>query len=350
MPCAEAFEDMTDHAFSRDVRRTWARQPARDAIAFSAPTRLQDAACADASALGDPQQRLSHAPDGAAGPALGRLGSLSVRLATTQREVEAAQRLRYRVFHEEMAATGSDIAAALMRRDADEFDAICDHLLVLDHGGLSHLSGRTNIVGTYRLLRQEVADRNFGFYSAREFNVGMLRAAHPALRFLELGRSCVLKPYRDRRTIELLWHGIWSYVLEHGVDAMVGCASFAGTDPARLALPLGFLHHYAVPPPGWRVAALPGRGVATDRLGRDAIDVRAAMRALPPLIKGYLRLGARFAEAAVVDRCFGTTDVLALLPVVAINRRYVRHFGAGAERFSRANQRSDVRGYLATDC
>jgi putative hemolysin len=271
-------------------------------------------------------------------------------LAISWREIEAAQRLRYRVFYKEMAARRSDFAAAVLRRDADEFDAICDHLLVFDHGGSSpHWSGPANIVGTYRLLRQEVADRHFGFYSAREFDVVALRAAHPTLRFLELGRSCVLKPYRNRRTIELLWHGVWTYVLEHGVDAMVGCASFAGTDPARLALPLGFLHHHAAPARGWQVAALPGRGAAMNRLGADVIDVRAAMRALPPLVKGYLRLGARFAGDAVVDRRFGTTDVLAVLPVAAINHRYVKHFGAGAERFSASNQRPSIGGYLTFD-
>jgi putative hemolysin len=319
-------------------------------MAFPAATRLRDAARENVSPPSDARQRPTPAPDGGAEPALGHLGTLSVRLATTQREIEASQQLRYRVFHQEMAAAGSDIVAALMRRDADEFDSICDHLLVFDHRGLSpHQSGQTNIVGTYRLLRQEVADRHFGFYSAREFAVATLRTAHPTLRFLELGRSCVLKPYRNRRTIELLWHGIWSYVLEHRVDAMVGCASFAGTDPTQLALPLGFLHHHAAPPRDWRVAALPGRGTAMDRLGIDAIDVRAAMRALPPLIKGYLRLGARFAETAVVDRRFGTTDVLALLPVAAINRRYIRHFGAAAERFSIRNQQSEVRSHLTTD-
>jgi putative hemolysin len=319
-------------------------------MTFPAATRLRNAAHESAPPLSDAPQRPARDPDGG-GSTLGRLGSLSVRLATSWREIEAAQRLRYRVFHKEMAAARSDFAAAVLRRDADEFDAICDHLLVFDHGASSPWwSGPANIVGTYRLLRQEVADRHFGFYSAREFDVVALQAAHPSLRFLELGRSCVLKPYRNRRTIELLWHGIWTYVIEHGVDAMVGCASFAGTDPTRLALPLSFLHYQAAPPRGWLVSAMPGRGVAMNRLSADAIDMRAAMRALPPLIKGYLRLGACFADNAVVDRRFGTTDVLAVLPVAAINRRYVKHFGAGAERFSALNQRPSVRGHLTFDC
>ena len=159
-----------------------------------------------------------------------------------------------------------------------------------------------------------------------------LLAANPGLRFLELGRSCVLKPYRNKRTVELLWHGIWTYVLHHRIDVMLGCASLEGTDPQKLALPLSFLHHFARSPETWRVRAVDERFVPMDRLAKEAIDPKAALHALPPLVKGYLRLGATFGEGAVVDRQFGTTDVLVMLPVSAINPRYIEHFGAGADR------------------
>jgi putative hemolysin len=142
----------------------------------------------------------------------------------------------------------------------------------------------------------------------------------------------VLKAYRDRRTVELLWHGIWAYVLHHRIDVMIGCASFTGTDPDKLALPLSFLHHTARAPEPWRVRAAASRHVSMERLGKEALDVKAALRALPPLIKGYLRLGASVGDGAVIDRQFGTTDVLILLPVSAINRRYIDHFGPAAER------------------
>jgi putative hemolysin len=192
--------------------------------------------------------------------------------------------------------------------------------------------GRPGVVGTYRLLRQDVAERHAGFYSAAEFDVAALLARHRGARFLELGRSCVLPPYRNRRTVELLWHGIWSYVLQHRLDVMIGCASLEGTDPDTLALPLSFLHHFARAPEAWRVSALPERRVEMNRLPAAAIDRKAALHALPPLIKGYLRLGASIGDGAVIDRQFGTTDVFIVLPVAAINARYIGHFGDAAQR------------------
>ena len=286
---------------------------------------------------------------------LGRIGPLDVRLAQSPAEVRLAQRLRYHVFYEEMAAiAGAD--ALRTRRDRDSFDTICDHLLVVDrdkqddhaiYRGLNsaRFGAETTprrplfrrksspIVGTYRLLRQDVAELNGGFYAAGEYDIAPLIDRHPGLRFLELGRSCVLKPYRNKRTVELLWHGIWSYVLMHGIDVMFGCASLDGTSADRLAPALSFLHHKAGAPEPWRVRAVCDRYVEMNRMPADAIHERAVLRELPPLIKGYLRLGGFVADGAVVDHQFGTTDVLIVLPVAAINRRYVDHYGADADRF-----------------
>jgi putative hemolysin len=266
-------------------------------------------------------------------PVLGRLGSLEVRLATTKKELKQAQRLRFQVFYDEMSAI-PNASSLIARRDMDEFDAICDHLLVLDHDAPRRpfRAAAPKVVGTYRLLRQEVADRHFGFYTAGEFEILKLTGSNPHLRFLELGRSCVLKPYRNKRTVELLWQGIWAYVVRHRIDVMFGCASLEGTNPDRLALPLSFLHHHALSPEGWRVRALPERFVPMDRIPSAAVDAKAALHSLPPLIKGYLRLGATFGEGAVVDPQFGTTDVLVMLPVPSINPRYISHFRQSANR------------------
>jgi len=264
---------------------------------------------------------------------LGRLGPLEVRLARTAGDVRRAQRLRYKVFYEEMSAL-PDAAARLARRDVDSFDAICEHLLVLDHDAGKMVLGRRKpkVVGTYRVLKQEVAVRHGGFYTQSEFDVAPVIAAHPKLRFLELGRSCVLKPYRNKRTVELLWHGVWTYILRNKIDAMFGCASLEGTDPAALALPLSFLHHSARAPEEWRASALPGRRVEMNRMAKDEISPKAALQSLPPLIKGYLRLGGFVGDGAVVDHQFGTTDVLIILPVSVISPRYVEHFGPTANR------------------
>jgi L-ornithine Nalpha-acyltransferase len=259
---------------------------------------------------------------------LGRLGSLEVRLARSGDEVKQAQRLRYRIFYEEMSAV-ANVRATFFGRDADPYDKFCDHLLVLDHD----VVGAPEIVGTYRLLRQEIAEKKKGFYSAGEFQIGHLVARHAQRSFLELGRSCVLKPYRTKRTVELLWHGIWSYVRQHNIDVMIGCASLEGTDPRRLAPLLSFLRSYAPSPEEWRVRALPGRGVPLEGLTPlDPVSGIAVLRELPPLIKGYLRLGAYICEEAVVDWQFGTTDVFIVLPIERINARYINYYGPDATR------------------
>lgn len=188
------------------------------------------------------------------------------------------------------------------------------------------------MVGTYRVLRQEVADRNDGFYTQGEYNIlPLIQAKGGDYSFMELGRSCVLKPYRNKRTLELLWQGVWCYVREHGVDVMVGCASFEGTDPSAHATALSFLYHNALAPEDWRVRAHEHLRVDMNMLPVEAVNARAALKALPPLIKGYLRLGAYIGDGAVIDQQFGTTDVLIILPVEAIKTRYFAHFGAPDE-------------------
>lgn len=268
-------------------------------------------------------------------PPLGRHGPLEVRLAATPKEVKRAQRLRFKVFYEEMSAVPTGLAA-LKRRDVDAYDALCDHVLVLDHAvkAKPFRAHKPKVVGTYRLLRQEVAEQHHGFYSAREFDVAPLLARHGGKRFVELGRSCVLKPYRNRKTVELLWAGIWAYVQQHGVDVMIGCASLEGIDPDHLAAPLSFLHHHAASPEPWRVRALPDRHVAMNRLSREALDAKRALLALPPLVKAYLRVGATFGDGAVVDRQFRTTDVFVVMPVEAISARYLTYFGPTANRYA----------------
>lgn len=264
---------------------------------------------------------------------LGRMGNLEVRLACTPAEIRQAQALRYRVFYQEMSAI-ADVRTELSRRDADRFDAFCDHLLVLDHANLSRplLRPRPEIVGTYRLLRQDVADRRGGFYTAGEYDIAPLVRSKPDARFLELGRSCVLEPYRNKRTIELLWQGIWAYVQTHRIDVMIGCASLQGTDPDRLALPLSYLHQVAAAPPEWSVRAHEDLRVEMQRLPPGAIDPKAALKRLPPLIKGYLRLGAHVGDGAVIDPQFGTTDVCIILRVSAIGARYLDYYAPDPNR------------------
>jgi L-ornithine Nalpha-acyltransferase len=269
----------------------------------------------------------------------GAAGGLEVRLARTRGELHRAQKLRYKVFYEEMSAI-PNAKAMISGRDEDVYDTICDHLLVVDTGPDDGAERRVwrrrpRVVGTYRALLQDAAEGAKGFYTQGEYDIAPLLAEKGKDHyFMELGRSCVLKPYRNKRTVELLWHGVWTYIRENQVDVMLGCASFPGTDPSQHALALSFLYHHRLAPPEWRVKAHDDRYVDMNLLPADKIDAKAALKAMPTLIKGYLRLGAYIGDGAVIDHQFGTTDVFVILPVNAINSRYFAHFGAPEETMS----------------
>ncbi len=266
----------------------------------------------------------------------GRMGPLEVRLARSRADLRRAQRLRYQVFYEEMSAT-PNLRSQLRRRDQDPYDKFCDHLLVYDTAptemAQTKFANRPQVVGTYRVLRQDMQAGPRGFYTQSEYDIApLIDARSPRYRFMELGRSCVLKPYRNKRTVELLWQGLWAYVREHDIDVMIGCASFEGTDPDEHAQALSLLYHDRLAPPDWYVRAHDDLYVDMNRIPIEEVDAKAALRALPPLVKGYLRLGCYIGDGAVIDEQFGTTDVLIILPVEKIDPRYFEHFGAPNER------------------
>lgn len=263
----------------------------------------------------------------AGAPSYVRQGSIEVRLARSLKEIKAAQKLRYKIFYEEMHAK-PDWRMRVTRRDIDPYDIFCDHLLVLDH---DRPNGKT-IVGTYRLLRQEVAQAHDGFYSSGEYDLSpMMTDTFRAQigedkQLLELGRSCVHKDYRANATINMLWKGIAEYLKEHNIAYMFGCASFEGTDPAEFTEPMSYLYHNHLVPDDFKVRALDDQFVEMNKVAAEDLDVRKARRALPPLIKGYLRIGCFIGDGAVVDEQFGTTDVFILLPVEKIAKRYSKKF------------------------
>lgn len=257
------------------------------------------------------------------------VGSLEARLAVSEAEIRAAQQLRYRVFYEEMKAKASPAIAA-EQRDFDEFDTYCDHLLVLDH---KLGEGPESIIGTYRLLRRSVADRHRGFYTEMEFDVSPLRRVQGEL--LELGRSCVDARYRTRPTMQLLWAAIAGYVFTHDIKIMFGCGSLPGRDPQSVAGALSYLHHNHLAPPELRVRALPHRYVemnlrtpdsVSEADAANALDSRAVLAGLPPLIKGYLRLGGLIGEGAVIDPEFNTVDVCIIVVTDRLTEKYVNHY------------------------
>ena len=250
-------------------------------------------------------------------------GNFEVRLARTPAEIDAAQALRYRVFYEEMAAKPSP-EMALERRDFDEFDRVCDHLLVLDR---RRGDGPEGIVGTYRLIRRDAAARAGRFYSAAEYDIQKM-IDYPA-EVLELGRSCVAKDARNTATMQMLWRGIALYCYHYDIKVMFGCASFPGVDPAQHAQALSYLYHHHLAPPEIRAHALPERFVDMNMMSPDSCDPRRAMARVPPLIKGYLRLGGFVGDGAVIDSEFNSTDVFIIVKTELVTEKYIRHYERG---------------------
>jgi L-ornithine Nalpha-acyltransferase len=266
-----------------------------------------------------PQEAASSEISDRDNPVLDTSGSLEARLATTPAEIEAAQRLRYDVFYREMSAKPSPEMLA-SGRDFDHYDEICRHMLVIDraHGD--------KIIGTYRMLRDDDAARSpHGFYTAGEYDITEMLKSRAGQRLLELGRSCVLKEYRTGPTMQLLWRGIFVYLLRHNIDLMFGCASLPGTDPSQLSLQMSYLYHFHRAPEAELIRALPGRYTPMNVIPKDQIDEAEALRTLPPLIKGYIRSGAKIGDGAVIDYQFGTTDVFIFLPLANMHPRWVAH-------------------------
>jgi len=260
-------------------------------------------------------------------PVLAVSGALEVRLAETELEIEQAQRLRYSVFYEEMSA----IPSPQMResgRDFDKFDDVCDHLLVVDRDAHDE-DGQPLVVGTYRLTREKDAAKVGGFYTSSEFDLSaMLKGMPRDTKYLELGRSCILKSYRARPgTMQLLWKGLMAYVARFDIDMMFGCASLPGTNVEEMALPLSYLHHFHPMPAQLQVRARPELFVDMNRMPKEAIEPREAIRSLPAILKGYVRAGCGIGDGAVVDRQFGTTDVFIYFPVSGLDARYKSRFG-----------------------
>jgi len=260
-------------------------------------------------------------------PVLAVSGALEVRLAETEHEVEQAQRLRFKVFYEEMSAVPSPQMRETAR-DFDKYDDVCDHLLVVDRDAHDE-DGQPLVVGTYRLTRKKDADKVGGFYTSSEYDLtAMLKGLPADFKYLELGRSCILKSYRARPgTMQLLWKGLMAYVARFDIDLMFGCASLPGTDVAEMALPLSYLHHFHAMPEHLRVKAQPELYVEMNRLPKEAIDEREGIRSLPAMLKGYVRAGCCIGEGAVVDRQFGTTDVFIYFPLSGLDARYKSRFG-----------------------
>ncbi|UWR28070.1 GNAT family N-acetyltransferase [Sulfitobacter sp. S223] len=241
----------------------------------------------------------------------------TVKLAETDAELQAAQRLRYDVFVKELGGSGDlvDHPAGLER---DRFDPYFDHLILTE-------KGRAEVVGVYRLLRGSQAQAAGGFYSEGEYDLTPLK--NSGKEVLELGRSCLHRDFRGGMAMHWLWRGLADYVTQHRIEVLFGVASFHGTDIAQLAAPLSLLHHRHLAAPELRVRAREASFQSMDLIPQEALDRRAAMVQVPSLIKAYLRLGGCVGEGAFVDHSFNTTDVCLVLDTAQMNARQAKIYG-----------------------
>jgi len=242
--------------------------------------------------------------------------TLEVRLARSEADILAAQRLRYKVFVEELGAAGSGVDHE-RKVEADHLDGWFEHLLLIDTKKPAETLD--HVVGAYRLLRSDVANEIGGFYSSNEFDLTPLLSLDRPL--VELGRTCVHPSYRGGASMFMLWNGLAKYVLDNGISIMFGSASFHGTDLQSLVHPLSYLHHRYLAPSDLRVTALQDSDLDLELLPEDDVDDQLARKLMPPLIKAYLQLGGFVGDGVYLDQAFNTVDVCLLIDTERMNAR-----------------------------
>ncbi|SHG27511.1 ornithine-acyl[acyl carrier protein] N-acyltransferase [Cognatishimia maritima] len=240
--------------------------------------------------------------------------TFDLRLAQTEEDIRAAQHLRYQVFVKELGGQG-DLVDHDAELEQDEYDPHFDHLMLLDTARGETV--RDQIVGVYRLLRDDMMPRVGRYYTEGEYDLSVLKDS--GRKLLELGRSCLHPDYRGGAAMYLLWNGLADYVNRHGVEILFGTASFHGTDIEVLQESLSLLYHRHLAPENLRVRAVAGHFQDMNLVPEADINRVAAMRQVPALIKGYLRLGGFIGDGAFVDHDFNTTDVCLVMDTEKLN-------------------------------
>jgi putative hemolysin len=245
-----------------------------------------------------------------------RMGKVYLKLAETSDELLQAQKLRHFVFFEEPEGKTTQSGTV----DKDQFDDICEHLLVMDDTDTAN----PKVVGTYRLLRRTPDKKVDKFYTETEFDISGLK--NSSLNVMELGRSCIDIGYRDGKVIQLLWAGIGAYIAHHKISYLFGCGSFFGTNPQEHAVPISYLIHNHKAPDDICPTPRPEVAAKFDLIQKDKIDKKEAFAKLPALLKGYIRTGCMVGNGAVIDKVCKTTDVCIILDTNKIVKRYSEHF------------------------
>jgi putative hemolysin len=241
--------------------------------------------------------------------------NLDLKIADCEIEIAAAQRLRYRVFVQEMGAKSSAQNHKL-GQECDKFDPFFDHLILKDTTKDEH----DNVIGVYRLLRGDVARNGIGFYSASEFDLSNLLSSKR--RVMELGRSCIDPKHRRGIALHLMWTGLAKYVQDFDIEVLFGAASFSGIDADPFKHALSYLHVNHLAPEDLRVFSQTENSLDMDVLPQGQVDKLTALRQMPPLIKAYLRLGGFVGQGAFVDHNFNTIDVCLLMDTQRMSGKY----------------------------
>jgi len=248
------------------------------------------------------------------------VGDISLKIAENEEEIEQAQRLRYQVFYEELGAKPTGVMGA-DGREIEAYDPFCDHLLVIDKSAPKG----SQIVGTYRILMQQTAAAHgIGLYTETEFDLSKLKATGG--KIMEVSRSCVLTPYRSKMAINLLWRGIAAYVFANNVDYLVGTPSLTGVNPEEYKEALAYLNAFHLCDENIRPRVLDPYYHALPQVDKDSIDAKKAFMDLPPLLKGYLRVGAMIGDGAFIDHQFNCVDVAIVVSMTNVNDRYYNRY------------------------
>jgi putative hemolysin len=247
--------------------------------------------------------------------------SLTVRLAETEAEIVAAQRLRFEVFSRVRDAAFSD-EVLKERRDVDVYDPSCDHLIVVDPSRKDEEN--LGIIGTYRMMARSKRQDDPGFYTEKYFDISCFDGIEGEI--VEMGRVCIDADYKSRAVMQWLWKGIAGYVLDNDVRILFGCAGWDGINPGEHRNLLSYLHNEFLAPERIRPVAEGPDRLEFECLPPDAVDEKAAIAEIPSIIRGYSRMGGYIGEGAVINRNFNTTMVCIVVEMASVTTRYMKRF------------------------
>ena len=242
-----------------------------------------------------------------------------IKLVQTKSELKQAQALRYSVFYKEKRAKAT-LQKKIIKLDYDKIDKFADHLIVVDK------NTKNKVVGTYRLIRGDVAELFGGFYSSSEFNLENIINNYQNKHILELGRSCVHQKYRNGSIMNLLWKAIAEYVKLFDIKVLIGCASFSGIDPLKYTEELSYLRVNFSLPNKFSIKSYDNNIYPAFKLNGKNLNQLRTFAKLPPLIKGYLRVGGKVSNSFFVDHNFNTIDLCIVVRTNDIDKKYKKKY------------------------